>query len=138
MEYLLSGHRKFYLYSFEDVIQNIFKDEKYVVLVDVRTEDSITQVKEKANFLVSSYCKEIYCIGHFAEKLHDVFDEYIEDNFLFDIMTSADADTTVEDSCFYFFESAGRDVLNLFAFLDNDKDIKDKLIDYFLQSRSVN
>jgi hypothetical protein len=134
MKCFLNNNRNFFLISLEKKKKNILPCENYVVLVNARTENTIMKLKERMNFLIAPQCKEIYGIGRFAERLHDVFDEYIEDHDIRGILTSADEDIiAIDDICFYFFEAAGgKNIPNLFAFIDNEKDIENVLIDYFL------
>jgi len=134
MEDLSNDCYNFIILSIGDISIDTLTNEKYVILVNARTEDSIINIKEKMFFLISSQCKEIYCIGHFAEILHDAFDDYIADNCFENILTSFDRDTTkIDDICSYFFEAAGRGVSNLVALLDNDKEIEHILKNYFIQ-----
>lgn len=133
MKYLSNGTRKINFFSFKDLIQNIFWEDQYILLINILSEKKFFLINEKIDFLLSPNCKEIYFIGPLAERLHDIFDEYIEDHGFFDVVTTYENGNSIDDECFYFTKVAGGgNILNMFVLTDNDEYIENKLKEYFI------
>jgi len=136
MRIFSKGSRNLQLCCFDDIAQDIFQQKEYVVFINAKTEYLLQKAKEKMGvFMITPYCKEVFCIGQFAEDMHDALDYYgIDNSFSETVITTTDMGGTIDDAFFYFFETAGMGIANFFAFAGNDKEVESELIDFFLSS----
>jgi hypothetical protein len=123
------GNHKLYFITIND---NVFKEREYKVLINTSFEKDFNKGKEKFEHLLGKNCKEIYCIGPFAEKLHDILDELIEDNEYFETITTYETCKPMRDICYYFFKLAGGgDSLNMYVLANQEEEFEIELKKYF-------
>jgi hypothetical protein len=126
----ISSHGEYNLYiiSDNDIKENIFTKEKYILLLQVFTETDITNIRENIENLFNKNCFEIYSIGKLSEKMHDILDWGIvdfntkNDDNLF-ISTTSDLKISSKEMCFYFYNTAGKNnnCKNYYALINNKK-----------------
>ena len=109
MRIFSKGSMTLHLCCLDDITQDIFQQQKYVVFINTKTEYLLQKAKEKMGvFMITPYCKEVFCIGQFAEDMHDALDYYgIDNSFSETVMTTTDMGGTIDDAFFIFSRLQG-------------------------------
>lgn len=66
-------------------------------------------------------CKEICCFGKKSNEYHDLFDEKIEDQELFSIVTTSLTDETEEEAVEYFLTLSGSKPSTLLMYIESTR-----------------
>lgn len=66
-------------------------------------------------------CKKICCFGKKSDEYHDLFDEKIEDQELFSIVTTSLTDETEEEAVEYFLTLSGSKPFTLLMYIESTR-----------------
>lgn len=71
--------------------------------------------------IIVNNCKEICCFGEKSDEYHDLFDEKIEDQELFSIVTTSLTDETEEEAVEYFLTLSGSKPSTLLMYIESTR-----------------
>jgi hypothetical protein len=142
MEIIFNGDCNLHFINNRDIRNNIFTDRKYILLLQVNTNEEIMKIENNIINILNENCHEIYSIGKYSEEIHEMLDNYIidkkiKDNSDFFIITTSDNEANIKEICFYFLEIIREINCKDYYALINDKNIKKKIKNYFLNIKKI-
>ncbi len=119
--------RQIIIFYFNEISQFSFSGSDFTILVETgeNTNKIYPQLAEKT---INNNCKEICFFGENADKYHDLFDEKIEDQELFNIVTTSLKNETEEEAIEYFINLSGSKPPVLYVYIDNNTFLRDLIV----------